>query len=195
MDPINILFGVALVGSLAANYSGSKKGMKTKMTKVEKRPKTYLQKVPLNISALVVLCEIIGVFQIGTLGKYYGEEYYIFRLIGLGLFILFSYLQVKSYKSLGEFYSPEIVIVKEHKLITEGIYKLIRHPQYLSQIIMDIGAGIVLCSYLVLPLAIIIQMPLLLLRASYEEKLLAGKFNNEFTTYKEKSGFILPFIG
>jgi protein-S-isoprenylcysteine O-methyltransferase Ste14 len=59
---------------------------------------------------------------------------------------------------------------------------------------MDLGAAVALLSYTVLPVAII-EIPFLIMRAAMEEKLLVKYFRDEFTAYKKKSGFIIPFIG
>ena len=195
MDPINILLGLALFVSIAANFSGSKKGMKAKVVNVEKRPKTYLQKLPLNISALIVILEILAVFGIGALNAEMLEKYTIIRIVGLVMFITFSWMQTLTYKKLGEYYSPEIAVFKSHKLVTDGWYKSIRHPQYLFQILSDFGAGIATLSFLVVPMVIIVLLPLFILRAKYEELLFAEKFVSEWSEYKKRSGFLLPFLG
>lgn len=195
MDPINILLGIGLFVSLTANYSGSKKGIKSKVTKVVERPSTFLQKTPLNIAALTVLLEILGVFSLGTFSNEYGDEYQWLRIAGLAVFIVFAWLQVKSYKALGNSYTPDIAILKDHKLIKNGIYKYVRHPQYFGQILGDLGAGIALMSYLVIPLVILVQIPLFVMRANYEEKLLEDEFEEDFKKYKKGSGFFFPFIG
>jgi protein-S-isoprenylcysteine O-methyltransferase Ste14 len=59
---------------------------------------------------------------------------------------------------------------------------------------MDLGAGVATLSYIITPLAII-EIPLLILRALLEEKLLEKNFKSEYTDYKKKSGFMIPFIG
>ena len=195
MDPINLLFGAALFVTMAANFSGSKKGMKGKVVNVAKRPKTYLQKVPLNVSALIIIFEILGIFEIGTFEYESMQQYQILRIVGLVLFVTFSWLQITSFKALGEYYSTEIAVYKSHKLITSGMYKTIRHPQYLFQIISDFGAGLALMSYLVLPTVILFLIPLFILRARAEDKLLSEEFGDDWNEYKKRSGFLLPFLG
>ena len=111
------------------------------------------------------------------------------------MFITFSWLQTMSFKGLGEYYSPEIAVFKSHKLVTEGFYKSIRHPQYLFQILSDFGAGVATMSFLVLPMTIFVLLPLFILRAKYEEKLLNEKFGDDWSEYKKRSGFLLPFVG
>lgn len=194
MDPINIIVAINLFASMIANVSGAKKAMKSKLSNVLERPKTYLQKYPPNVSALVLILIIAGIFNLGTLNYEYKTLYDTERLIGLLLFIIFSWVQIYSFKNLGEYYSQEILIFKGHKLKKDGYYKFIRHPQYLSQMLSDLGAGIALLGYIIIPIVLLVEIPLFILRAKKEEQMLAAHFS-EYSDYKKKSGFIIPFIG
>ncbi len=195
MDPVNLIAAIILFLSMTANWGGARKGLKTSITRVLVKPDTFLQKIPPNVSAVVLILIILGIFNVGTFNIEKNGSIQTARFVGLGFFALFSWLQVYSYKSLGSSYAPDIVILKDHKLYTNGIYKVIRHPQYLSQILSDLGAGVALLSYLALPLILILEIPLLIMRASAEEKMLAGYFKEKFSEYKKRSGFIIPFIG
>jgi protein-S-isoprenylcysteine O-methyltransferase Ste14 len=192
MDPINILVGLNIIATFAANLTGAKKGLKSTISDAKERPKTYLQKFPLILAAVTLLAMIIGVFQIGTLE--YKEEYKSLRIAGLLIYLIFSWVQIWAYKTLGESYSQEIVMFKNHQLITKGPFKYIRHPQYLSQILMDIGGGLALLSYIALPLAVF-EIPFVMMRAFIEERMLERNFKEAFIRYKNKSGFMIPFIG
>jgi len=193
MDLINIIAGIALLLSIVANSSAAKGGLKRSITKSERKPNTYLQKIPLNASALILILQIIGVFQIGTIE--YKNEYLIFRIIGLILFVLFAWLQVKSFKNLKSFYSQEISLQKNHQLISTGIHKTIRHPQYISQILSDLFFGIALGSYIIIPVVLLVELPLFILRAKKEEEMMLDFFGETYSEYMKKSGFILPLFG
>ena len=195
MDVINLLVGINLFVTISANAGGAKKGLKSSVSEVLERPKTYLQKWPLNVAALVLVLEILGVFKIGSIDIAETDAMYSYRLIGLVVFIIFSWIQVWAYKTMGKNYSQEVIISKKQEVVTTGPYKFIRHPQYLAQLLSDVGAGIALASYLVFPIVILLQIPLFILRAFLEEKLLTKRFPDEYGNYKKKSGFILPFIG
>lgn len=195
MDPINLIVAINLFVSMSSNLSGAKKGMKSKLSNVVKKPTTYLQKIPPNIAALVLILTIAAIFNLGVFGESIKQEYNYLRIIGLVLFIIFSWVQVSSFKALGEFYSQDILIFKNHKLIKLGLYKYLRHPQYFSQILSDLGVGLALMGYLIIPIVIFIEIPLFILRAKAEENLLSAYFNEEFKEYKKKSGFFIPFIG
>ncbi|MHB8906432.1 MAG: methyltransferase family protein [Melioribacteraceae bacterium] len=194
-NAINILVAINLLVSMSANFSGARKGLKTSITKVIERPVTFLQSFPPNVAALVLVLTIISVFNVGTLPVEFESKFFTVRITGLIMFVVFSWLQVLSYKSLKNSYAQEVVIMKDHKLITGGIYKFIRHPQYLSQLLSDLGAGLALLSYIVVPVVVLIEIPLFIMRALLEDKLLQKHFGEEYSAYKKRSGFIIPFVG
>jgi protein-S-isoprenylcysteine O-methyltransferase Ste14 len=192
MDPVNIIILLNVVATFGANVTGAKRGLKSSVSEIREKPKTFLQKYPPAISMLSLVALILAVFQIGTLE--YLEEYSSIRYIGLVVYLVFSWVQVWSFKTLGDNYSQDIMVKKNHELITKGPFKLIRHPQYLCQILLDIGATAATLSYIVGGFALI-EIPIYVMRASMEDKLLAKHFAEKFSEYKKKSGFMIPFIG
>jgi protein-S-isoprenylcysteine O-methyltransferase Ste14 len=192
MDPINIIVGLNIIATFGANVSGAKKGFRDKIGNAKEKPNTYLQKLPVILSTITLIGLIFGVFQLGTLE--YITEYNSIRYIGLAVYLIFSWVQIWAFKTLGENYSQDILIKKNHQLVTTGPFKIIRHPQYMSQILLDLGGAAAVLSYIVAPIAVI-QILFILLRASVEDKLMAKHFGDEFSSYKKKSGFVLPFIG
>jgi len=192
MDPINIIILLNVIGTFGANVTGAKRGLKSKVSEVKEKPKTFLQKFPPLISAISLIALVFAVFQIGTLD--YIEEFNSIRYIGLVVYLVFSWIQVWSFKTLGDNYSQDIMIKKNHELIMKGPFKIIRHPQYMCQILLDLGAAVATLSYLVGFLALI-EIPIYIMRASAEDKLLSKYFAERFSEYKKKSGFMFPFIG
>lgn len=192
MDPINIIIGLNIIATFGANIGAAKKGIKDKVGVFKDKPKTYLQTYPILFSTITLVLLIISLFQMGTLE--YKSEYQTLRIIGLLIYLFFSWVQIWATKTLGENYTQEIAIKKNHQLITNGPFKFVRHPQYLSQILLDIGGAAATLSFILAPLALI-QIPFLFLRASFEDKLLEKHFGENFKSYKKKSGMIIPFVG
>lgn len=189
MDPINIIIGLNIIATLGANMSGAKKGLKSKISVAKEKPQTYLQKVPLLLSTITLIVLILGIFQIGTLQ--YISEFNVLRIVALVAYLLFSWIQIWAFKTLGEQYSQEILIFRTHKIVRNGLYRVIRHPQYLSQIIVDFAGAFATLSYILLPLAVI-QIPLLILRARFEERLMQKHFKQDFINYKNNTRFMFP---
>ena len=194
MDPVNILVLIALVAFTAANYSGSKSSLKSKVSAVSKRASGWLQTVPPNVLAISSLLQFAGVFPIVDTW-FLPQPGQTERIIFFLLFLLFSWIQLKSFKTLGNNYSTEIVIFKDHKLVTSGIYSIIRHPQYAGQLLADLFAGLAMLSSPVVILTVFISLPLLVLRAKKEEEFLSITFSEGFTSYRKRSGFFTPWLG
>jgi protein-S-isoprenylcysteine O-methyltransferase Ste14 len=192
MDPINIIILLNVIGTFGANVTGAKRGLKSTVSEIREKPKTFLQKFPPVLSMLSLVALVLAVFQIGTFD--YTKEYDLIRYIGLVIYLVFSWIQVWSFKSLGDNYSQDIMIKKKHELVTKGPFKLIRHPQYICQILLDLGATAATLGYIIGLLALI-EIPIYIMRASVEDKLLSKYFAEKFSDYKKKSGFMIPFIG
>jgi protein-S-isoprenylcysteine O-methyltransferase Ste14 len=192
MDPINIIILLNIVATFGANVSGAQRGLKSKVLVAKDKPKTYLQKLPLLLSAFTIIALIFATFQIGTLE--YIEKLNLVRYSGLIVYLVFSWFQIWAFKALGENYTQDIMIKKDHQLVTKGPFKIIRHPQYLSQILLDLGAAAATLSYVVFALTIV-EIPFIIMRAIVEEKMMKRNFGSRFEEYKKKTGFIVPFIG
>lgn len=192
MDPLNILVLFNIIATFGANIGGAKRGVKSTIVPPKEKPKTFLQWLPLLLSILTLICLILSVFQIGTMP--YKDSLHSLRVAGLIVYLVFSWIQIWSYKVLGDNYSQQVLIYRSHKLVAKGPFKIIRHPQYISQLLMDLGGCLATLSYIILPLALI-EIPVLIMRGLLEEKLLSKNFKEEFSTYKRKTGFMFPFIG
>jgi len=192
MDPINIIIGLNIIATFGANVGAAKKGVKDKVGVFKDKPKTYLQTLPLVLSIISLVVLIISVFQVGTLQ--YKSENQTIRVIGLVFYLVFSWIQIWATKVLGDNFSQDIAIKKDHHLVTNGPFRIVRHPQYFAQFLMDIGGAVATLSMVLAPIALI-QLPFLFMRASIEDKLLEKHFGESFRSFKKKTGMIFPFIG
>ncbi|KIJ18334.1 hypothetical protein PAXINDRAFT_9404 [Paxillus involutus ATCC 200175] len=60
-------------------------------------------------------------------------------LAGSVLSIIGNLLRIHCYRTLGKMYTFELSIRKEHKLITSGVYAIVRHPSYTGGICTRLG--------------------------------------------------------
>ncbi|KAL4064182.1 hypothetical protein V8B97DRAFT_1988500 [Scleroderma yunnanense] len=60
-------------------------------------------------------------------------------LTGISLVISGSLLRVYCFRVLGQFFTFELSIREDHKLVTEGPYSIVRHPSYTAAIFMLVG--------------------------------------------------------
>jgi protein-S-isoprenylcysteine O-methyltransferase Ste14 len=89
--------------------------------------------------------------------------------------------------------TPYLQIVEDHRLVTDGYYKHIRHPIYLGEIARMFGWVITLSSLYGL-LFMIMGSVFLLIRIEVEEKMLIEAFGEEYREYQRKTKKLIPYI-
>jgi len=116
-----------------------------------------------------------------------------FEILGIALFIAGLSLYIFARLTLGRLFSETVRIKPKHVLITKGLYRIIRHPIYLGEILLYISIPVIFSSLygLVIMLTII---PMLLFRIRYEEKVLSSKFGLEYVEYARKTKKLIPYI-
>jgi protein-S-isoprenylcysteine O-methyltransferase Ste14 len=94
---------------------------------------------------------------------------------------------------LGPRFSGLVAIQAGHRLVTDGIYGVIRHPSYLGLLINALGWALAFRSGVgVLLTALLI--PPLLARIRAEEALLSAHFGIEYEQYCQRTSRLIPGI-
>jgi protein-S-isoprenylcysteine O-methyltransferase Ste14 len=109
------------------------------------------------------------------------------RLIATGVILAVSlYLLNSSHKVVAGEHRPE-------KVISDGVFKYIRHPLYMSAVLFYVALIVSTLSIISFAfwLAIFIFYNYI---AGYEEKLLEIRFGDEYRSYRQKTGKWLPRI-
>lgn len=118
----------------------------------------------------------------------------IYSYIGIAILFIGGLIRIYSRKELDRFFSFEVLIQKDHKLIKTGIYQYVRHPMYLGTSLILTGLALALSSFYGILILIIFGIPVLLYRISAEEGLLIKEFGKEYLDYAEKTKKIIPYI-
>ena len=117
----------------------------------------------------------------------------VHSIIGLALFVTGFTIILVAHITLWRSYSSTLVIREDHKLITHGVYRFMRHPIYLGTIMCCIGIPVFLSSlYGLLTMSVLI--PVFLSRIRIEERLLTEEFGDAYRSYKEATIKLIPFI-
>lgn len=97
-------------------------------------------------------------------------------------------------RELGKHWSFEARLVEGHKLVTSGVYGIVRHPIYSAMLGMLIATGIVLSHWIVLIAAAAIFLLGTFIRTRLEERLLRDSFGNEFEDWRSQVAGLIPFM-
>ncbi|HHX51439.1 MAG TPA: isoprenylcysteine carboxylmethyltransferase family protein, partial [Clostridia bacterium] len=88
---------------------------------------------------------------------------------------------------------PIIEKREDQKLITSGIYGMVRHPLYLSGLLILAGTNIYFGSKWAW-VGTVAAMVIILVRIPLEEKKLIKRFSQEYISYRRHTKRILPWI-
>lgn len=123
------------------------------------------------------------------------EQNIITSSIGLLLVIIGFAISMEGRRVLGTnwAHAAEYQIKKNHELVTNSIYKLIRHPIYSGYLLSLVGIELILSSYLSL-VFIILAIPVMHFQASNEEKILSKYFGIKYTNYKKRTFRFFPYL-
>jgi protein-S-isoprenylcysteine O-methyltransferase Ste14 len=116
----------------------------------------------------------------------------VLGVLGLVLTVLGLWVFWRSHHDLGAYWSPTLEIGAEHRLITDGIYGTVRHPMYLSQLLMGLAQLLLLQNWLAGPGGLVAFALLILVRAPKEERMMEDHFGAEYAAYRARTGGVLP---
>lgn len=104
------------------------------------------------------------------------------------------WLAFAAVRELGKQWSLAARLVEGHKLITTGVYGVVRHPIYTAMLGMLLAAGLVVSHWSGVIAAIIVFYAGTKIRTVYEERLLSDAFGDEFAAWKNKVAPLIPFV-
>lgn len=113
---------------------------------------------------------------------------------GVALAVCGLWLFHRSHVDLGGNWSVTLQVREEHKLITAGVYRRIRHPMYSAMFILGIAQALFLPNWLVGPAYFWGFGLLYLFRVKREEQMMVDQFGEEYETYRKRSGRLIPRI-
>jgi len=115
---------------------------------------------------------------------------------GFGLVLGVAGLVVRyiAFSALGTFFTRTLRESENHVLITGGIYKYIRHPGYLSDFLIFIGAALAMSNWMSIAVIPITFAFAYAYRINVEEKMLVAIFKEQYTDYQKTSKRLIPFI-
>lgn len=100
----------------------------------------------------------------------------------------------RSHKDLGRNWSITLQVREGHQLITQGVYRRIRHPMYTSLLLYSIGQALALPNWIAGPSYLAPFVLLLALRYRAEERMMLDRFGGEYAAYAARTKRLVPGI-
>ncbi len=116
---------------------------------------------------------------------------------GVGMIILAMavWLFWRSHADLGRNWSPSLELREGHELVTEGVYRSVRHPMYASMWLWGVAQALLLQNWIAGWVSLVMFMPLYMLRVPREERMMLDEFGEEYRAYMDRTGRVIPRLG
>lgn len=115
------------------------------------------------------------------------------RWVGVVVFIFGTALRMWPVFVLGNRFSGLVAIQPEHRLVTTGIYGIIRHPSYCGLLVGSLGWSLTFRSGAGVLLTALTLVPVLA-RIHAEEMLLHSHFGAEYDAYRARTSRLIPGV-
>ena len=131
----------------------------------------------------------IGATKIGRV--YYWNTFFA---IGMALVVIGLIIRIYSILTLNQYFTYSVAKVENHKIISTGLYKFIRHPGYLGQFIIFMGISISISNWLSILLMMVPITLGYLYRIKVEEKFMTDQLGEDYKNYQDRTKRIIPML-
>src|SRR4030095_6561048 len=184
---------IVLAGTLTMIAIRAPHGRRSRKVKVAKSRKTSLETGLLVLAWIVFFIPLIWIASpVLSFAEY---------RLGLGplvagvmCFVIGLWLFYRSHADLGTNWSITLEVREQHRLITHGLYRRIRHPMYFAMMVYALGQALVIPNWVAGPSNLVAFTILFALRVHAEEQMMSDMFGDEYTTYAARTKRLVPGV-
>jgi protein-S-isoprenylcysteine O-methyltransferase Ste14 len=114
--------------------------------------------------------------------------------VGAALVVIGLSIRIQAILTLKQQFTYSVAKVENQTLIETGLYKIIRHPGYLGQLLIFLGISIALSNWLSILLMMIPVAVGYLYRIKVEESFLVSQLGAAYLDYQKRTRSIIPMI-
>ena len=115
-------------------------------------------------------------------------------IVGVTCYVVGLWLFYRSHADLGTNWSVTLEIREQHRLITQGVYRRIRHPMYSALALYSVGHALVIPNWVAGPSNLIAFAILFALRVRPEERMMVAEFGDEYIAYATETKRLVPGV-
>ncbi len=135
-----------------------------------------------------------GPFLVEGSREAFQEPFWWLRQIGLVIILAGIIVRIIAIRQLGENFSRDVDVHQDKNLYQQGLYRFVRHPSYLGEVMIFLGVAIVYHHWLASLLAFVLPTLAFVYRIQVEEKMLLSFFPVAYADYMKKTKKLVPFI-
>lgn len=108
---------------------------------------------------------------------------------GMGLWLF-----ARSHADLGTNWSLTLEVRENHRLVTAGIYRHVRHPMYLALLVYSVGQALVVPNWIAGPSYGVAMGFLFAFRLGPEERMMVEEFGKDYEAYMGQTKRLVPGV-
>ena len=89
-------------------------------------------------------------------------------------------------------WSVTLELNADHRLVTRGVYRLVRHPMYTSFFVLGIGQALLMANWIAGFAGLAATWLLVAIRLPNEEAMMIEAFGDEYRAYTRRTGVLVP---
>lgn len=167
---------------------------KAKRVQVVAHSRCTIERVGL-FAATLGLGAVPGVYAVAGFPRWadYPPRLWVL-VLGTAIYGAALWLFWRSHKDLGRNWSITLEIREQHRLVSNGIYRLIRHPMYAAFWLMAAGQTLLLANWIAGFAGLVGFAILFFLRVKKEEAMMLQTFGEEYRTYMARTKRVIPYL-
>jgi protein-S-isoprenylcysteine O-methyltransferase Ste14 len=184
---------VVLAGTVVMIAIRAPHGRRGRSVKVAKSHKTPLETGLLVLAWVGFLVPLIWVAS----PVFFFAEYPLHTgplVAGVMCLVIGLWLFHRSHADLGTNWSITLEVRQQHRLVTQGVYRRIRHPMYSALVLYCVGQALVIPNWVAGPVNLIAFTVLFALRVRAEERMMVEQFGDEYATYAARTKRLVPGV-
>ena len=113
---------------------------------------------------------------------------------GVLMVFLGSVVRRYCWRTLGEYFTGDVKARADQPVIRSGPYRFVRHPSYTAAMMMFIGIGLALGSWVSLVLVTIATIAAYCYRVAVEERALLDAIGEPYRSYMKERKRFIPYV-
>ena len=184
---------VVLIASIVMVLIRAPHGRRSRTVRVAKSRKGLLEIALLAFAWITFFVPILWIVT-PWLGFADFPLYPVPLVIGTVVLAFGLWLFYRSHADLGANWSITLEIRESHHLVTEGVYRHVRHPMYLALLLYGLGQAAVIPNWVAgFPYAVAMVL-VCAFRLNPEEELMTEHFKGEYEAYAARTKRLIPGI-
>jgi protein-S-isoprenylcysteine O-methyltransferase Ste14 len=185
--------GIVLASSIVMVIIRAPHGQRSRTVKVVRSRRGALEIVLLTLAWLAFFVPLVWVVApVFAFADY--SLHPVALSVGVVCLAVGLWLFARSHADLGTNWSITLEVRERHQLVTQGMYRAVRHPMYSALLLYSIGQALVVPNWIAGPSYGVAMALLFACRVGPEERMMLEEFGKDYETYIGRTKRLVPGI-